>query len=121
MKATIKKTVRFLDRRWNGERQFIQVTGNHYADYVHYIEEYNKSLKNGSNPDFVKKTDSVFERQEADSKIIAWYLPQYYRIDVNDKFHGEGFTEWTNSSQAFPLGFACRLHPPTARFHQRRG
>ena len=40
--------------------------------------------------------------REEDTRIIAWYLPQFHQLEVNNQFLGQGFTEWTNSSQAVP-------------------
>lgn len=73
-------------------------TAEDEIQYVHYLEETNACLSK----EFVPFEEGKFIRKETDTKIIAWYLPQFHQIEINNKFHGQGFTEWTNTSKAFP-------------------
>ena len=36
-------------------------------------------------------------------QLIAYYLPQYYEIEFNNRYWGKGHTEWTDTAKAKPL------------------
>lgn len=78
---------------------FTYNTNEEKLKYLEYIEK--GILKD--NTDFVSYDKKGYEERNNSTKIIAWYLPQFHQMEINNKFHGQGFTEWSNTSRAIPV------------------
>ncbi len=78
---------------------FTYNTDEDKLEYVDYIE---KSILK-SRIEFIDFDEQEYQIQGSNTKIIAWYLPQFHQMEINNKFHGQGFTEWTNTSRTIPM------------------
>jgi lipopolysaccharide biosynthesis protein len=52
--------------------------------------------------DYVPYTDQGLDPADLTLRCIAYYLPQFHPIPENDRWWGNGFTEWTNVTRALP-------------------
>lgn len=64
--------------------------------YSYYVNNENLSKER-----FVPITDMPCNNNST-IKPIAFYLPQFHSIELNDKNFGKGFTEWNNVAKAIP-------------------
>ncbi|MGL4985714.1 MAG: glycoside hydrolase family 99-like domain-containing protein [Treponemataceae bacterium] len=56
---------------------------------------------------------SEYDRTYKNVKILSYYLPQFNTNRINDKWHGEGFTEWTKVADSNPLFYGhYQQHSP---------
>ena len=52
--------------------------------------------------EYVPVSNNRFSAEDGKAKIIAFYLPQFHPIPENNKWWGDGFTEWANVAKAVP-------------------
>lgn len=57
---------------------------------------------NLNSPLYIPRSKDYYKADDADAKIIAFYLPQFHAFPENDSWWGTGFTEWTNVTRAVP-------------------
>lgn len=100
LKYTMKRTMEYIikENKINAKLN----TYNSKAAYINYIEKNQFNRFNNIRPEFIEMMKDNYDWNPNKPKIIAWYLPQYYQMEVNNKYHGQGFTEWSNTSNTMP-------------------
>ncbi|MDR0967222.1 MAG: glycoside hydrolase family 99-like domain-containing protein [Rickettsiales bacterium] len=82
-----------------------KITRHDKAEFMDWCMNGVRSKKN-----FVPLSDRYYEHKSGDPKIIAYYLPQFYEFEQNNKWFGRGFTEWTNVTKQTPQ-YTGHIHP----------
>jgi 2-polyprenyl-3-methyl-5-hydroxy-6-metoxy-1,4-benzoquinol methylase len=70
--------------------------------YAEFVTTKNVQEQLRKFPDFVPLTEKKADLSGVDTKLIAFYLPQFHAIPLNDQWWGKGFTEWINVTRAIP-------------------
>jgi glycosyltransferase involved in cell wall biosynthesis/GT2 family glycosyltransferase len=67
-----------------------------------YLKDIFRRAHASDESEYVPICESPLRYEQIDTRVIAFYLPQFHPIPENDAWWGRGFTEWTNVSKAVP-------------------
>lgn len=87
------RVIRFLRNPWPAIRRRL-------AGPIHRIEVIKGNRKTKLTDECLQacppENNESFLGQDTDIKVIALYLPQFHEFEENNRWWGDGFTEWTN-------------------------
>lgn len=67
-------------------------------EYLTWVFQRNQKFSE----DFVKSSIDNISQSNVKTKLITFYLPQFYENEINNENFGKGFMEWYNTTKAIP-------------------